>query len=700
MAKKALHKLIGSRLIPLQEAVHEIMDYELVISSDIFNYVSLARCQKLQSADERGMERKLDLVTQYIKRGTAHATLSLQQFFYQVFCEDLDVTAKKKRILIGSGLKFKPCYPVDYNYARAILFLHKPWGRGISLNDILADKDLTIRTFLRMIDDKSVPSCVVTQYHMAVSQAEQTRVEVLAQEAMTSDPVIDMMDEEDKDQHLAHENCSKMTDKKGVNEGDMLGGYKVNIGIGYDWSEKNSTINRNVIQSALPKNYVFNTRDEYYEKIKVPVTTPEMLRTPMRKDGKEYTVEDTNEGQRRIVLAAVDTVIKFLTNDPAYKPLRATVMGSAGTGKSFVINTITTILQHLTQCNDTVGTTAPSGGAAFNVGGCTLHRFLKMSIDNQRNKLTEEQKETLRKELKRILVFILDERSMLATEIASRVESILRVTALGGHNSDQYWGGIPVIIVFGDDYQLKPMRVNGGGAIDAFQRSSQQSEIRSSTPEKNYQLRRSHGDYLVVDNLVDSVFMLTENKRVSSGDKDFLSLLTRLREANPIEEDVTRLANLHVSNYPMDFIKKLEEKGNVMYLCYKNDDRILINNEKLRQISKDKNIPIARIDCHYTSTREFPALGHFRNIGYVPHCDICVGAKVSLDQTNIIPEMGLFNGSLGTVVEILYNTREGPNNKQGYHLPEYVIVDFPQFIPSMGLPVWDKNNPTVRIMFT
>jgi hypothetical protein len=52
------------------------------------------------------------------------------------------------------------------------------------------------------------------------------------------------------------------------------------------------------------------------------------------------------------------------------------------------------------------------------------------------------------------------------------------------------------------------------------------------------------------------------------------------------------------------------------------------------------------------------------------------------------------------VVEILYNTREGPNNKQGYHLPEYVIVDFPQFIPSMGLPVWDKNNPTVRIMFT
>ena len=400
------------------------------------------------------------------------------------------------------------------------------------------------------------------------------------------------------------------------------------------------------------------------------------------------------------MLAAVDTVIKFLTNDPAYKPLRATVMGSAGTGKSFVINTITTILQELTQCNDTVATTAPSGGAAFNVGGCTLHRFLKMTIDNQRNKLSEEQKETLRKELKRILVFILDERSMLATEIASRVESILRVTALGGHNSDQYWGGIPVIIVFGDDYQLKPMRVNGGGAIDAFQRSSKQSEIRTSTPEKNYQLRRSHGDYLVVENLVDSVFMLTENKRVSSGDKDFLSLLTRLRQAEPIEEAVTRLANLHKSNYPMDFIKKLEEKGNVMYLCYKNDDRILINNEKLRQISKNKNIPIARIDCHYTSTRESAVRRHFSNIGYVTHCDICVGGKVSLDQTNIIPEMGLFNGSVGTVVEIVYNTREGPNNKQGYHLPEYVIVDFPQFKPLMGLPVWDKNNPTVRLVST
>ena len=47
-----------------------------------------------------------------------------------------------------------------------------------------------------------------------------------------------------------------------------------------------------------------------------------------------------SEEQKSIVYNAVDTVMKLLNNDPDYEALRATIMGSGGTGKSFIINTI------------------------------------------------------------------------------------------------------------------------------------------------------------------------------------------------------------------------------------------------------------------------------------------------------------------------------------------------------------------------
>jgi hypothetical protein len=67
------------------------------------------------------------------------------------------------------------------------------------------------------------------------------------------------------------------------------------------------------------------------------------------------------------VIASIDTIVKFIKNDKKYKPLQATVMGCEGTGKSFIINTIISIVRNMTQVNDTVKVGAPSGAAACNV---------------------------------------------------------------------------------------------------------------------------------------------------------------------------------------------------------------------------------------------------------------------------------------------------------------------------------------------
>ncbi len=45
---------------------------------------------------------------------------------------------------------------------------------------------------------------------------------------------------------------------------------------------------------------------------------------------------------------------------------------------------------------------------------------------------------------------------------------------------------------------------------------------------------------------------------------------------------------------------------------------------------------------------------------------------------NFLPVVGLYNGAIGNVVEIVYQDRPvGPNNKQHYHLPDYIVINIP-----------------------
>lgn len=79
--------------------------------------------------------------------------------------------------------------------------------------------------------------------------------------------------------------------------------------------------------------------------------------------------------------------------------------------------------------------------------------------------------------------------------------------------------------------------------------------------------------------------------------------------------------------------------------------------------------------------------------------DLCEGALVCLEGVNINPNAGLYVGSIGRVVEIVYDEQHtvGPNGDKTKmsHLPSYIVVDFPNFKPPQGLSVWDEENPTV-----
>ncbi len=87
-------------------------------------------------------------------------------------------------------------------------------------------------------------------------------------------------------------------------------------------------------------------------------------------------------------------------------------MGCGGTGKSFIINTIISIVRNMTQMNDTVTVGAPSGAAAYNLQGSTLHRLLRINVSRPEEKVTGTALENLQECLKHLLCLIIDEQSI------------------------------------------------------------------------------------------------------------------------------------------------------------------------------------------------------------------------------------------------------------------------------------------------
>lgn len=66
--------------------------------------------------------------------------------------------------------------------------------------------------------------------------------------------------------------------------------------------------------------------------------------------------------------------------------------------------------------------------------------------------------------MKDLLVLMVDERSMLNSHVTFGAEEHVRECAFNGHNKKERWGGVPVVLFFGDDYQLPPIDKKGGNS--------------------------------------------------------------------------------------------------------------------------------------------------------------------------------------------------------------------------------------------
>lgn len=274
------------------------------------------------------------------------------------------------------------------------------------------------------------------------------------------------------------------------------------------------------------------------------------------------------------------------------------VTGKAGTGKSLVLKAAA--------CQRNAVIVAPTGLAAMNVGGSTIHSFFGIKPGDMTVKpLNMWQEQVVR--AARVILF--DEISMVRADLLDMVDAILRSTL----RSELPFGGKKVVM-FGDPLQIEP--------------------VVSTQEERDYLGDRYRSPFFfdsdvyrrLVDNNQLAQVELTQVFRQS--DPDFLDALNAIRE-----QDYNRamlILNRHVNPQP-----DLEQ----VQLVYTNRAAEIVNGAMMNRIEGEE------FSFQGTMTgffgRELPVELEIR---------LKVGARVMLVANNW--EDGYVNGDMGVVSSV------------------------------------------------
>ena len=318
-------------------------------------------------------------------------------------------------------------------------------------------------------------------------------------------------------------------------------------------------------------------------------------------------------------------------------PLLLIVNGVAGTGKSYLINAIRSLLG--TSC----AVTATTGKASYNINGCTIHSLLKLPVGSRGNKeLTGQALLRLQNNLKGISYIIIDEYSMLGQTMLGWIDRRCRqATGI----SDEVFGGL-LIMLFGDPGQLPPVA----------DKPLYHSKPTSSVGEQG------HLAYLMFNNVIKR----SVNQRVQGTNPEqsqFRDLLMRLRTGGCTEQDWKLLLTRQPSN-----TTNLTEFQNATRLYFSNEEVANYNFEKLSALHN----PIARVNARHSSDLAKKASPD-EMAGLEPCVFLKKGAQVMLTM-NLWTDVGLCNAATGTVIDFIY-----ADNHQPPDLPKAVIVKFDNY---------------------
>ena len=289
--------------------------------------------------------------------------------------------------------------------------------------------------------------------------------------------------------------------------------------------------------------------------------------------------------------------------------------GKAGTGK-------TTFLKYITQTTTKrFIVLAPTGVAAINAGGSTIHSFFQLPLHPFIPGAKIESKFAFSKEKRSIIrtidVLIIDEISMVRSDLLDAVDSVLRRF----RDRTKPFGGVQLLMI-GDIQQLAPVaRPNEWELLQPYYKSVYffDSHVLQNNP------------YICVE--LDHIYR--------QNDKEFINILNQVRN-NRLDKTNMDLLN---RRYLPDFNPK--DKEGYITLTTHNSQADEINEQKLDAL---KSKPL---------TFEAEITGIFPENAYPTkeNLELKVGAQVMFVKNDPSPEKQYYNGKIGKIIS--YDKKEG-----------------------------------------
>lgn len=412
---------------------------------------------------------------------------------------------------------------------------------------------------------------------------------------------------------------------------------------GHDWKKEiGKKVDAVVSKDSKTDNTWIFIRQEYekYNKL-VPVSQKEEL-------PPDYDINDNPELVKAYEAIKQNIPVIFLT-------------GGAGTGKSTFIKFLKNNLK--VDMNKNYVVLAPTGVAAINVGGQTIHSFFgwKEDVPDDKDVVKGLNKNPV---IDYIDLIIIDEISMVPSWVIDNIDKALRFKC----DNNKPFGGKQLLLI-GDCFQLPHVVEN------------------KNLEKKKYCSQWDSPFFFAADSLKKlsniKAFQLKKIYR-QENDQRFINILNRIRECkNGFEKDVEYLnenclieTRLGTKNVPSESL----------LLCTTNAKADEFNNKKLLNLVNKGNRSITykafiQGDFHYDNKRFLTK----------DTLDICVGAKIMV--TKNLNSEHLVNGDMGIVLDF-GGTGNSPN--------DYVDIEVKGTEYHLTRQTWEKqkyewNNTTKTI---
>lgn len=334
-----------------------------------------------------------------------------------------------------------------------------------------------------------------------------------------------------------------------------------------------------------------------------------------------------------------------------------TIIGFAGSGKSFLIKEFRYFIQKHTPKN--IAITATTGIAAYNIGGITINSFMGIGTGDQPvDKLIKKvtRKCGIRNRIKVTDILVIDEFSMLSAELFEKLNMVCQAVRRNG----KFFGGIQLVLT-GDPLQICPV-FNKPSAL--------YSSVDTRLIYESDLFQRQFNKKNIIE--------LKENYR--QNDPVFLELLHRIRRGAQTADDIKLLKS------------KLQEDDHpdTLHIVTSNKAAQVINMTHLNTLGPPTikyNITFDQDGDPETCEELRKDLWSQFNQKGIIEIQLKVGARVMLIKNLSVPD-GLVNGSVGTVTKF--------EKVDNHHYP---VVKFDGNVSKLILPIdWELeyNNASVR----